>query len=76
MTVPRRDEFLNKRRLINPNIQAGFVDSGFKLLHGINAHDAAAASADIWFYQQRESDRQGRGQYFVRAINDVGLRKM
>ena len=56
MTVPDGDEFLNKRRLINPKAQAGFVDSGFELLHGINTHDAAAASADIWFYQQRESD--------------------
>jgi len=56
MAVARRDQFLDECNSIDSQFQLGFVDGGVELLNRIKTHDAGAAPADVWLYQQRKSD--------------------
>ena len=47
VAVARRDELLNQRGLIEPEIDPAFFDRTREVLGAIEAHDAGAAAADV-----------------------------
>src|SRR6267154_195207 len=54
--IARQDQFLDKRRPIDSQIQRSFINGRAKVLDRIKTHDPGAPSPDIWLHQQWESD--------------------
>src|SRR6266404_2090723 len=75
MAAARRDKFLDKGDLIDPQFQLVLLDEGPEMPERIETHDAGAAPTDVWLNQQRESKLRRRHENFVRAIDDASIRK-